>query len=190
MASRREKLRTIKPFLSETRSHHSSGRLAPSSNHRSTSRVSSKRLPDAKKSARKRRFSCRREVIHPPSPQGSCRIISRLRVYRRNASEMRKSSHENGIPLTDAKSSSIRALRALIKSSVDFSYIKEMASRREKLRTIKPFLSETRSLYPSGRCAPSSNQRSTSRVSSKRLIYAKKFARESRFSCRREVILP
>ena len=50
-------------------------------------------------------------------------------------------------------------------SLVDFAYIKEMASRREKVRTRKPFLSEMRSHHHSGRSAPSSGERSTSRVS-------------------------
>ena len=99
MPLRREKLRTKTAFLPETRSPHPPGRCALSSNQRSTSRVLKKWPPDAKKFARKRRFSCRREVIHPSSPQGSCRIRGRLRVYRRNASETRKSSHDKAISL-------------------------------------------------------------------------------------------
>ena len=111
MASRREKVRTVKPFLSETRSHHSSGRSAPRSNQRSTSRIS------------------------------------------KNGFQTLKNSHEKAISSLDAKSSSFRVLRALVESSVDFAYIKEMASRCEKVRTRKPFLSETRSpfLWPASR---------------------------------------
>ena len=159
------------------RSHHPSERSAPMPDQLSTSRVLQKWLPDAKKFARESHFSLRCEVLLPPSPQGSCLICSRLRVYRRNASETRKSSHENGIPFRDAKSSFIWALRALLESEVDFAYIKEMASRREKVRVNTAFLSETRSHHSYGRCAPSSNHRSTSRVLKKWLQDAKKFAR-------------
>ena len=145
MPQRREKLRTKTAFLSETRSPHSSRRCAPSSNHRSTSRISKKWLPDAKNYARKRHSSRRREVLIHPGASRPHQIIGRLRAYKRNGLYTRKCSHDKAISIRGAKSSSIRALRALIKSWADFARISETTYRREKVRTREPFLPETRS---------------------------------------------
>ena len=171
------------------RSPHSSERFAPSSDQRSTSRISTECLIDAKKFARKRRFSCRREVHILPGASRPHQIRGRLRVYHRNGFQTRKNTHETGIPPRDAKSSSSRALRALIKSVVDFACIIETAYIREKVRTREPFLPEKRS-HPSFKPAELlSDQRSTSRVSSKRLAAAYNYARNSRFCYMRKAPL-
>ena len=111
-------------------------------------------------------------------------------MYKRNGFQTRKITHENAVSPVDAKSSLSWAHRALIRLVVDFARIKEMASRCEKVRTRKPFLSETRSppsIKPSGRL---SNHRSTSRILTECLIDAKNYARKRHSSQRREVFIP
>ena len=92
-------------------------------------------------------------------------IRGRLRMYERNGFQTRKITHENAVSPVDAKSSFLPARRAPVGSEGDFACRREMACRREKVRTRKPFLSEMRSHHHSGCSAPCSGERSTSRVS-------------------------